>query len=272
MKEITKADISLPKRKADTHKGDYGRVLLLCGSERYTGAAYFSASAAVNTGSGLVFLSVPKKIRPVLASKLNEPILLGRRNIGGKYSAVLCGCGLGVSKATEKLIKRVLSGEFGCPAVVDADAITIMAKKRLLQKQTKHPMILTPHEGEFSRLVPEFSHERRYEFAGNFAKENGCILVLKGNRAVTALPSGELFINTSGNPGMAKGGSGDVLAGIIVSLLGQGIQPDVAAYTGVWLHGAAGDLAAKNFGEYSATPTDLLKSLKTVICEVTATE
>ncbi|MBQ5777994.1 MAG: NAD(P)H-hydrate dehydratase [Oscillospiraceae bacterium] len=272
MKEITKADISLPKRKEDTHKGDYGKVLLLCGSEKYTGAAYFAASAAVNTGSGLVFLSVPKKIRPTLASKLNEPILLDRKNIRGEFDAVLCGCGLGTDKKNEKLVRRVLSGEFNCPKVLDADAITIMHRSKLLPADAKHPTVLTPHEGEFSRLVPEFSHERRFEFAENFAKKNGCILVLKGNRTITATPSGELFINTSGNPGMAKGGSGDVLSGIIVSLLGQGIQSDIAAYTGVWLHGAAGDLASKNFGEYSMTPTDMLKSLKTVICEVTATE
>lgn len=265
--EITNDSIFLPVRDRNAHKGNFGRVLFFCGSEKYTGAAFFSAQAAVNTGSGLVFLSVPKKIRPILASKLNEPILVPRNGGELKNDAVLLGCGLGLSRKSEKLVKKLIfSGT--SPLVLDADAITIAAKLNLTLKASPRKLILTPHEGEFTRLVPAFSHERREEFAANFAKKNKCTLVLKGRRTLCADENGDLYANTTGNPGMAKGGSGDVLAGIITSLIGQGIPPIRAAYTGVWLHGAAGDLAAETYGEYSMTPTDMLCTLKSVIKKV----
>lgn len=271
MKEITKADILLPKRDRVSHKGDFGRVLLICGSKKYTGAAYFAAEAAVNTGSGLVFLAVPEKIRSVLAAKLNEPILVSRRTKSIGFDATLFGCGVGLSRESLRILKRELS-QAGSPLVLDADAITLMARHSLSPGASKREIVLTPHEGEFKRLVPDFSSDRREEFARNFAKENGCILVLKGHRTLTATPSGEVFINTTGNPGMAKGGSGDVLSGIITSLIGQGIPSEKAAYIGVWLHGAAGDKAAEIFGEYSMTPTDMLSSLKSTICEVSRSD
>ena len=266
MKEITRADISLPKRDTDAHKGNFGRVLLICGSEKYTGAAYFAAQAAVNTGSGLVFLALPRKIRPILAAKLNEPILVSRKTTGEGFDATLFGCGCSLSGESKRILRREMKLS-ASPLVLDADAITLLSKSGISIKNSKRKIILTPHEGEFKRLVPDFTHERREEFAENFAKINNCILVLKGHRTITATPD-ELFINTTGNPGMAKGGSGDVLAGIITSLIGQGIPCDEAAYTAVWLHGTAGDKAAKTYGEYSMTPTDMLCTLKSVICEV----
>ncbi len=268
MIEVTRDYIELPDRKADAHKGDFGRALLICGSDKYTGAAFFAAQAAVNTGAGLVFLSVPKEIRAPLSSKLNEPILIGRNEMI-KNDVCLIGCGIGLTKKSEKLTEKVLHENLS-PLVCDADAITIIAKNPKL-KRFLNKAILTPHEGEFRRLVPDFTQERREEFALNFAKENGCILVLKGHRTLTAAHDGRLFINTSGNPGMAKGGSGDILSGIITSLIAQGIEPLRAAYTGVWLHGAAGDLAAELYGEYSMTPTDMLCTLKSVIKEVPKT-
>lgn len=265
--EITNDSIFLSTRDRNAHKGNFGRVLLLCGSEKYTGAAFFSAQAAVNTGSGLVFLSVPDKIRPVLASKLNEPIIVPRRSGEIKNDAVLLGCGLGLSRKSEKLVKKLIfSGT--SPLILDADAITIAARLKLPLEKSPRKLILTPHEGEFARLIPDFSHDRREEFAANFAKENKCILVLKGKRTLCTDENGDLYANTTGNPGMAKGGSGDVLAGIITSLTGQGIPPLRAAYTGVWLHGAAGDLAAEIHGEYSMTPTDMLCALKSVMKKV----
>lgn len=271
MAEITRADISLPKRLPNTHKGNYGRILLICGSEKYTGAAYFSAEAAVRCGSGLVFLSVPKVIRPILAAKLNEPILVPRRVSGKSFDATLIGCGLGFGFSSRAHLKRELSLD-ASPLVIDADAITLLARCRLPLKNSRRQIILTPHEGEFLRLCPDFCNSRREEFALNFARENECILVLKGHRTVTATPDGEIYINTNGNPGMAKGGSGDILAGVITSLIGQGIPTKEAAYTGVWLHGASGDLAAKTYGEYSMTPSDMLESLKSVVCEVSKAE
>ena len=265
--EITDRDISLPKRKRNAHKGDFGRILLLCGSEKYSGAAFFSAQAAVNTGSGLVFLSVSERLRPILSAKLNEPIIISRKIKNFRCDAELIGCGLGLSSKSRRLVLSELSKE-GAPLVVDADAITLLARSGFDLSKSPRELILTPHEGEFLRLVPDFESSRREEFAGNFAKQNGVTLVLKGHRTITAAKDGKLDINTNGNPGMAKGGSGDVLSGIIVSLLGQGICAEKAAYTGVWLHGAAGDSAARKFGEYAMTPTDMLRELKSVLCEV----
>lgn len=267
MTYVTQDKISLPQRAREAHKGDFGRVLLFCGSEKYTGAAFFSAQGAVNTGSGLVFLSVPEKIRHILALKLNEPILIPRRAKDLKSDAVLLGCGIGLSRESERLVHRELCAD-GAPLVLDADAITIAARSGVSLKDCKRQLVITPHEGEFSRLCPEFLASRREEFAKNFAIRNRCVLVLKGHRTITAAPSGELYINTNGNPGMAKGGSGDILAGIITSLIGQGIPASCAAYIGVWLHGAAGDLAAKLYGEYAMTPTDMLSTLKSVVKEV----
>ncbi len=266
MIETVRDNISLPTRRRDAHKGDFGRVHLICGSKKYTGAAFFAAQAAVNTGSGLVFLSVPRAVRNVLSVKLSEPILVSR-SAKIKNDACLIGCGIGLSHSSAKHLKKLLCSN-GAPLIIDADAITLAANFPQLIKSSPREVILTPHEGEFSRLVPAFSHDRREEFASNFAKENNCILVLKGHRTITAAPTGELFFNTTGNPGMAKGGSGDILAGIITSLIGQGIPPLHAAYTGVWLHGRAGDVAAELFGEYSMTPSDMLCTLKSVIKEV----
>lgn len=264
--EVTKKDILLPERARNAHKGSFGRVLLICGSPKYTGAAYFAAQSAVNTGSGLVFLSIPDEIRSVLAIKLNEPVLISRNECDMKSDATLIGCGLGISDDSLFLLSKELKKE-GSPLVIDADAITLMAKNGL-SFDSPRELVLTPHEGEFSRLVPDFDNSRREEFAENFAKKNRCTLILKGHRTVTATKDGKLFINTTGNPGMAKGGSGDVLAGIVTSLIGQGIPPETAAYTAVWLHGRAGDIAAGKYGEYSMTPTDMLCTLKSAICEV----
>ncbi len=265
MIEVTRETIRLPQRREDAHKGDFGRAFLICGSDKYTGAAFFAAQAAVNTGCGLVFLSVPDCIRAALSAKLNEPILLNRKEII-ENDACLIGCGIGLGRKSEKLVEKTLFSNRS-PLVCDADAITILAKKPKLLDFVRHS-VLTPHEGEFRRLVPDFTHERREEFAINFAKAHTCILVLKGARTLTASYDGTLFVNTSGNAGMAKGGSGDVLSGIITSLIAQGIDPLRAAYTGVWLHGAAGDLASEMYGEYSMTPTDMLCTLKSVIKEV----
>jgi len=152
-----------------------------------------------------------------------------------------------------------------CPIVLDADGLNTIAKTPACLKTANAPLVLTPHPGEFARLYPKFDPTRRAECATEFAKEYGVTLVLKGHRTLVATADGRLYENTSGNPGMAKGGSGDVLAGVIASLIGQGIAPDVAAYTGVWLHGRAGDLCKETYGEYGMTPTDLLQMLKTVL-------
>lgn len=263
----------LPDRDPWGHKGTFGRVLLLSGSRGYTGAAYFAAMGALRSGAGLVFLGVPERIYEIEAAKLNEPVVFPLPDKGGKLSsravpeilerltkmdAVLIGPGLGQSNDTLFVVKSVLEAA-KCPVVVDADGINVLSAHKDLLRGRKHPTILTPHDGEFARIGGVIG-ENRMESAAALAKDLGCTVLLKGHE--TCITDGEIgYLNHTGNPGMAVGGSGDVLAGIIVSLLGQGIAPLEAAACGAWLHGAAGDLCAKELGQYGMLPTDMLSAL-----------
>lgn len=263
----------LPDRDPWGHKGNYGKILLLCGSRGYTGAAALSAMGALRTGAGLVFLGVPESIYAIEAMKLNEPVVFPLPDEEGKLSeiaideivdrlsrmdAVLIGCGLGQSQGTMAVLKAVLETA-ECPVVVDADGINLLAQNINLLRERTAPTILTPHDGEFARLGGILTEDRMTS-AREFAKQTGCVLLLKGHR--TCISDGEVcYENTTGNPGMAVGGSGDVLAGMIVSLLGQGIAPLEAAACGAWLHGAAGDLCASQLGQYGMLPTDMLNVL-----------
>lgn len=263
----------LPDRLPETHKGNYGKVLLLCGSRGYTGAAYLAAMGALRSGAGLVFLGVPESIYAIEAVKLNEPVVFPLPDRNGKLSndaigeilerlpkmdAVLIGCGMGQSEDTLAVVKAVLENA-RCPVVVDADGINLLSAHRDVLRGRVYPTILTPHDVEFQRLGGSLA-ENRMESAAALAKELGCIVLLKGHR--TCITDGKAaYLNTTGNPGMAVGGSGDILAGIIVSLLGQGISPLEAAAVGAWLHGAAGDLCAKEIGQYGMLPTDMLMRL-----------
>lgn len=263
----------LPDRKVDGHKGNFGKILLLCGSRGFTGAAYLAAMGALRTGAGLVFLGVPESIYAIEAVKLNEPVVFPLPEDGGKLSvkaipeildrlktmdAVLIGCGLGQSKGTFQVVKAVLE-QATCPVVVDADGINLLKDHKDILRGRQAPTILTPHEGEFLRFGGDLQ-AGRMDSAVRFAREWNCILVLKGH--ATCIADGlRCYQNPTGNPGMAVGGSGDVLAGILVSLLGQGLEPLTAAACGVWLHGAAGDLCAKELGQYGMLPTDMVKTL-----------
>ena len=261
----------LPDRKADSHKGDYGKLLLLCGSRGYTGAAALAAMGALRTGAGLVYLGVPECIYAIEAVKLTEPIVLPLPDAEGKLSAdaidtilgllpgmdaVLIGCGLGQSEGTLSVLKTVLS-QFSGPVIVDADGINLLAAHKDILRGRTGVTILTPHAGEFSRLG---YFGDRIQSAISAAKELGCILLLKGHE--TVITDGEkVFINPTGNPGMATGGSGDLLAGIITALVGQGISPLEATAAAAWLHGKAGDLCAEEMGQYAMLPTDMLGAL-----------
>ena len=263
----------LPDRDIMAHKGDFGRVLLLCGSRGYTGAAYLAAMGALRTGAGLVYLGVPESIYAIEAVKLNEPIVFplpdeeGKlalsaaeeiKNLLPKMDAVLIGPGLGQSKGALAALKTVLRA-FNGPVVLDADGINLLAGHKYLLRGRTAPTVLTPHEGEFRRLAGEFVADR-HSAAEKMALEQEVIVVLKGHG--TIITDGQMtYRNPTGNPGMAAGGSGDVLAGMIVSLLGQGIAPMEAAAAAVWLHGAAGDRCAEKLGQYAMLPTDLLEEL-----------
>ena len=263
----------LPDRDIDAHKGDFGKLLLLCGSRGYTGAAYLAAMGALRSGAGLVFLGVPESIYQIEAVKLNEAIVFPLPDKGGKLSsraipeimerlpemdAVLIGPGLGQSNDTLAVVNMVL-GAAPCPVVLDADGINVTAAHKDILRGRTNPTILTPHAGEFTRLGGSILSDRQAA-AEEMARELGCILLLKGRG--TVITDGETtYINPTGNPGMAVGGSGDVLSGIITALLGQGISPLEAAACGAWLHGVAGDICAAQIGQYGMLPTDMVEVL-----------
>lgn len=263
----------LPNRRLDAHKGDFGKILLLAGSVGYTGAPVLSALGALRTGAGLVFLGVPESIYQIAAMKLIEPIVFPLPQQDGMLSqealprilekassmdAVLIGPGLGCSDATEEIVCQVLSS-CKVPVVLDADGINLVGKHKDILRGRTSLTILTPHAGEFQRLTGR-KPEDRLDSAVEASKDLGVILVLKGHE--TVITDGmSAYLNPTGNPGMAVGGSGDVLAGMIVSLLGQKIPPLEAAACGAWLHGAAGDLCAKELGQYGMLPTDMVQVL-----------
>ena len=274
-KVLTHEDVLslLPDRDPWGHKGTFGKILLLCGSRGYTGAAYLSAMGALRSGAGLTFLGVPESIYVIEAVKLNEPVVFPLPDDDGKLSllavpeilkrlpqmdAVLIGCGLGQSKGTLSVVKAVLENA-QCPVVLDADGINVLGEHKDILRGRTYPTILTPHDGEFTRFGGTIGQDRMASVA-YFAKEWNSIVLLKGHE--TCINDGETgYRNQTGNPGMAVGGSGDVLAGVIVSLLGQGIAPLEAAACAAWLHGAAGDLCAREIGQYGMLPTDMLNAL-----------
>ena len=263
----------LPDRNPWGHKGNFGKLLLLCGSRGYTGAAFFAAMGALRSGAGLVFLGVPESIYGIEAVKLNEPVIFPLPDAGGRLSAdavpeiltrlpqmdaVLVGPGLGQSDGTLAVVRAVLE-KAECPVVVDADGINVLRAHRDLLRGRKSPTILTPHDGEFARLGGVIGGDRMAAAAA-LADDLGCVVLLKGHETcVTDGVNG--YINPTGNSGMAVGGSGDVLAGVITALLGAGLPPLEAAACGAWLHGAAGDRCAAELGQYGMLPTDMLSAL-----------
>ncbi len=262
----------LPDRKEEAHKGNFGRVLLLCGSLGYTGAPALAARGALRTGAGLIYLGVPEKIYAIEAVKLDEPMVFPLPCKAGMLSeealpeilerlgtmdVCLMGPGLGQSPGVEAVVRAVVRS-FRGPLVLDADGINVMAPHKNELCGRAGPLVLTPHPGEFRRLGGD--PEDRQKSAEAIAGELGAVVLLKGHRTLIT-DGNRTYCNTTGNPGMATGGSGDVLSGMILSLLGQGLAPLEAAAAGAWLHGAAGDLAARRLGQYAMTPTDLLTDL-----------
>ncbi len=289
---MTPEQVRLPHREREAHKGDFGRVVILGGAVGYSGAPVLAAQAAVRAGAGLVSVLVPEPIYPVVAAKLTcampYPLRADTSIVSGAGESITCvtaGLGTGTldkgacKTALEKMekadaaligpglsrekgaawVSRKLTEELACPLVLDADGINALSGHiDVLDSRRGRLTVLTPHDREFIRLGVELEGLDRAEVARDFAAEHGCVLVLKGHRTVTAFPDGEVYINTTGNPGMAKGGSGDVLAGMVASLLAQGVEPKQAVPWAVCLHGLAGDLAAEELGEYGMTPADMI--------------
>lgn len=266
-------------RPADSHKGTFGRVLLWCGSRGMAGAAMLCAQGALRCGAGLVELAVPESLYPILAPALPEAVfrLLPEQEPGvlapealplllqaaEKASAVVVGCGWGHPVYGAEWL-AALRQHCMCPLVLDADGINAITPHMLLEDTASAPWILTPHPGEMARLLDTATdrvQQSRDETARRFADTYRVTLVLKGYHTLVAAPEQPLLCNPTGNPGMATGGSGDVLAGMIGSLAAQGLTPFEAAACGVWLHGAAGDAAAARLSQHGMLPSDLVGEL-----------
>ncbi|MBR5931867.1 MAG: NAD(P)H-hydrate dehydratase [Lachnospiraceae bacterium] len=258
------------KRNADAHKGDFGKVLVYCGSPGMAGAAILCGKAALRSGSGLVrFLMTPSReeIKPILQTVVYEATIVREKSADlSEYDAIVCGCGLGETEEAVATLKKILTIYAGT-LVLDADALNILAHQddaAELLRSRKANLILTPHVGEAKQLLHTEdeirSLEARVDAVCTLSEQYHCITVLKGAGTLIA-QDGEIYENTTGNPGMATGGSGDVLAGVIASLAGQGYAPLDAARMGVFIHGKAGDLAAEELGEMSVIARDIIKKL-----------
>ena len=278
--------ILLPDRTPDSHKGDYGRVLSICGSKKYPGAACFAALGAVRIGAGLVFAAFPDEAYPAIATKLCEPVLLPMPSTEDGFfargacsllqdelataSVITIGCGLGQGLGQAELLEFVIKNS-SCPIIIDADGINLLKRAPQLMDLLSGRAVLTPHPGELARLIGtsiDLVQSKRIELAKAFAQRLNVVMVLKGANTVVASPD-NVYVNSTGNPGMAVGGCGDLLAGMISGLVAQGLDIFHAAVAGVYIHGYAGDSAAKRYSMHSMTPSDMINILPEVImnCE-----
>ena len=268
----------LPRRARESSKRDYGRLLIVGGSTGFSGAPTLASRAAVRAGAGLVYLAVPQSIYQIAAVKNDETMVLhlpsnalmngcvtGLTTPQFDAAAVRCGViaagpGLGRADGAVRLLSS-LGKKYGAQLVLDADALWALSKLRPdFLAGLARPAVLTPHEGEFRRCLGREISPSRAEATCRYAAERRCILVLKGADTVVAFPDGTYYVNPTGNPGLARGGSGDALTGIMGALLCQ-FPPEKAVPLAVFLHGLAGDLAAEARGEYGMTVTDVIDFL-----------
>jgi len=274
---------SLPERPRNSYKGDYGHVLAVAGSREKTGAAMMTAKACIRAGAGLVTIGVPETLMDVFQGRVTEEMILplpdnGNGSLDARASdlildfasrhvdVIAIGPGIGVSSDIEAIVRRLVAVS-ALPLVIDADGLNAITDGGASLNKAKSPVIITPHPGEMSRLIHKADigireiEKDRIGTAQSFAEATGVYVVLKGVPTIVATPEGQALINTTGNPGMATAGSGDVLTGIIASLAGQGMAPLRASALGVYLHGLAGDQAAAETGLHSLVASDIIKSL-----------
>lgn len=269
---------NIKKRKKDTHKGSYGKIAVIAGSRGMTGAAFLSCNSALRSGSGLVFAIVPETVENIMSVKLTEVIVEGVNDnkngflcknslkeiieITSKCDVAIIGPGIG-TKIETKLVVTELIKNLNIPLVIDADGLNCIVDDKDLLKEYSNKIIITPHLGEMEKLTGKkiIDLENKVILAKDFSYNYNVVTVLKGHNTVIASPDGNYYINSTGNPGMATAGSGDVLSGIIASLLGQGIDVFNAAASGAFLHGIAGDLASEDKGEYGLIAGDILNNI-----------
>lgn len=260
----------IKKRNKDIHKGNCGKILIIAGSKGMTGAAVLCARAALRSGAGLVRVSIPEELFPIIQIGVPEATCIARErslNELMQYDAVAIGPGLGDDEQDGLLVKRILE-LYDKPIVIDADGLNLLSSDLALMKNSKAKIIITPHPGEAARLLKvkvSDINKDRLRSATELATATGAVTVLKGAGSVVATPEEITYINTTGNPGMATGGSGDVLTGLITALLGQGLDRVAAATAGVYLHGLAGDLKANQIGEYGLIASDIAEMLAVAI-------
>ncbi len=266
-------------RPDDANKGTLGSLLCICGSYGMAGASIMAGKSALKCGLGLLKCALPKSIYPIVAQSIYESVFfplsetkngaISRENIdfllneAEKTKAVLIGCGLSVCDDTKAIVNSFIEN-CNTPLVLDADALNCIAENPDILKKAKAPIIITPHPGEMARLVNSTAKDvnaDRLNTALNFSKEHGVVTVLKGAGTIITSPDGKALLNTTGNSGMATGGSGDVLAGMIASLLAQKASAFDCASSAVYLHGLAGDIARKKFGKISMLPTDMIECI-----------
>ena len=276
----------LDPRPAQSHKGDYGHLFVLAGSPGKTGAAAMVCSGALRIGTGLVTLGIPASLNPILEAKLTEAMTAPLADAGSGYltadaverihklleekTALAIGPGISTEPSVQEVIMKLIP-EITLPLVIDADAITALASRAEILKKGKGSVIITPHPGEMARLAGITTQEvqaDRIAVAKSCAASYNAIVVLKGNRTVIAAPDQEVYINPTGNPGMASGGTGDVLTGMIGGLLAQGLPSLEAAKWGVYVHGLAGDMAAQEIGEIPLIASDIIDYLPDALTEV----
>lgn len=281
---------ALPKRKTEGHKGDYGSVYIVGGSIGMTGAVVLACQGALKTGAGLVTAGVPKSLNFIFEYKLTEamtvPLPESEKTTLGqeaaeailefveKASVLAIGPGMSDYHSGIHFLKTLLP-HVEVPLVIDADGLNLLSE--ILKEdeyflfKLKAPVILTPHPGEMARLIQQptrYIQENRIEVASKYAINWNAVVVLKGAKTIAACPDGSIYVNTTGNPGMATGGSGDVLTGMISALAAQGMTEEFAAATGVYLHGLAGDMAANCRGEYGMTAEDIVKYLPDAVYHI----
>jgi NAD(P)H-hydrate epimerase len=269
----------VPPRPRDAHKGTYGHLLVVAGSLGKTGAAALAATAAMRAGVGLVTVATPRSQQPIVAALAREPMtaplaetsagtvsrsaLGALRELAAARDAVAMGPGLGVAPETQE-VARQLARELECPVALDADALTALAGHLDVLRDARGARCLTPHPGEMARMLGLSTDEvqrDRIEVTRAFARAHGVHCVLKGAASVIATPDGDVFLNPTGNPGMASGGTGDVLTGVLGAFLARRVAPAAALISAVYLHGLAGDLAAARMGEESLVAGDLVDAL-----------
>ena len=278
-------DISFlfPPRRRDSHKGDYGHILILAGSTGWTGAAALTSLGALRSGGGLVTLGVPRSLNPIMEAKLTEAMTRPLPETGEgslsleaegeilklarKVDVLALGPGLSTHPETRELVKRLLA-KIDKPMVIDADGLNGLGGDVSPLTKSTASVIITPHPGEMGRLLRKTTREvqsRRIGVAREAASQTGTVVVLKGARTVISDPEGNVYVNPTGNPGMASGGMGDVLTGMLASFIGQGLTELEAAKAGAYIHGLAGDIAVESRGEMGLMATDLLDNLPQAI-------